>query len=495
MPQSDNYFMGIDGFVWFVGVVEDRKDPELQGRCRVRCLGFHSPSLTDIPTSDLPWAHVMHPVTDPAMHGMGNSPSWLVEGSWVIGFFRDAVEKQQPIIIGSLPGQPSKVADFKTGFNDPRHKESTQVDEEGKKIYAYNPEDENEYGSYPLGALKDTKDKKKGKFTRPSGHTYRETDTSRLSRGVTSETHGALEKRRKTRRTSIPTATRPHIPSVEDASVLGTGRPDPVVLWNEPHPKGLTKDADPYVSAKYPLNHVFESEAGHIMEVDDTPGGERLLREHSSGTFEEIHPLGDKVVKVVGSNYEIIAGSSNVLIKGNVNLTIEGTKKELIKGNYILEVEGDYTRKIHKNERVKVGAGKSGGNLESEIRGNYSYNINDEVKGRVGKDQTVTVLGNEIRAVEGFYKHTVTDDITQKTTSGSMIRSAFLDIVEEAGFDFSVKSLEVDIRSAWSTTIKAGIDITEIAGNKIIETAGTTIDSTAGTIYTIVGTTKVDINP
>jgi len=492
---NEQFYMGKDGFAWFVGVVEDRDDPDQQGRVRVRCLGHHTDNVIELPTTDLPWAHVMHSVTDPSMHGMGNSSSWLVEGSWVMGFFRDAIEKQYPLIMGSLPGNPIAPADWRSGFNDPRHKENDlqpYYNVDGK-----NPEEYGEYGPYPLGAIKDTTlpKEKQTKFSRPSGHTYGETDTSRLARGVTSETHGALEKRRKTRRTSIPTATRPHIPSVEDASVLGTGRPDPVVLWNEPHPKGLTKDADPYVSAKYPLNHVFESEAGHIMEVDDTPGGERLLREHSSGTFEEIHPTGDKVVKVIGSNYEIIAGSSNVLIKGDVNLTIEGTKKELIKGNYILEVEGDYTRKIHKNERVKVGAGKSGGNLESEIRGNYSYNINDEVKGRVGKDQTVTVLGNEIRAVEGFYKHTVTDDITQKTTSGSMIRSAFLDIVEEAGFDFSVKSLEVDIRSAWSTTIKAGIDITEIAGNKIIETAGTTIDSTAGTIYTIVGTTKVDINP
>ena len=151
--EKENFFMGMDGFVWFVGVVEDRNDPERQGRCRVRCLGFHSPNLTDIPTSDLPWAHVMHPVTDPSMHGMGNTPSWLVEGSWVIGFFRDAVERQQPIIIGSLPGQPLSPADFKTGFNDPRHKESTQVDESGIKVYAGNPHDENEYGPYPFCLL------------------------------------------------------------------------------------------------------------------------------------------------------------------------------------------------------------------------------------------------------------------------------------------------------------------------------------------------------
>ena len=95
---EQSYFMGQDGFIWFVGVVEDRNDPELLGRVRVRCLGFHTEDLNSLPTTDLPWAHVMHPVTDPSMHGMGSTPSFLVEGSWVIGFFRDAQEKQQPII-------------------------------------------------------------------------------------------------------------------------------------------------------------------------------------------------------------------------------------------------------------------------------------------------------------------------------------------------------------------------------------------------------------
>ncbi len=84
---EQSYFMGQDGFIWFVGVVEDRNDPERIGRVRVRCLGFHTEDLNLLPTIDLPWAHVMHPVTDPSMHGMGNTPSFLVEGSWVIGFF------------------------------------------------------------------------------------------------------------------------------------------------------------------------------------------------------------------------------------------------------------------------------------------------------------------------------------------------------------------------------------------------------------------------
>ena len=504
--NETSYFMGRDNFVWFTGVVEDRNDPYKQGRVRVRCVGHHTPDLTILPTSELPWAHVMHPVTDPSMHGMGNSPSWLVEGGWVVGFFLDD-DLQQPLIIGSLPGQPSTPADNKTGFNDPRHKESQQVDKTYNiKYYAAggNPEDYGEYGPYPLGATKDTTvpEEEQTTFSRSSGHTYGETDTSRLGQGVVSETHGALVNRRKTRRTTIPTATRPYIPTVEDASVLGTGVVDPVVTWDEPHPKGLTKDASPYVSGKYPYNHVYESECGHIMEIDDTRGGERLHREHCSGTFEEWHPTGDRVIKVVGSNYEIVAGSSNVIISGDVNLTIEGTKKELIKGNYILEVEGDFTRKVHKNERVKIGAGQTGGNLETEIRGNYSYNINDNVKGRVGKDVDITVLGNELRVVEGSYEHTVTDDITQKSTTGSMIRTAKLHIAEAAAEGYSVKSDTVDIRAATTTALKSETSYTNTAGTSITQSSGTTLDSTAGTIYTIksgggspTATNKVDINP
>ena len=38
-------FMGLDGFCWFIGVVEDREDPEQLGRIRVRALGLHTEDL------------------------------------------------------------------------------------------------------------------------------------------------------------------------------------------------------------------------------------------------------------------------------------------------------------------------------------------------------------------------------------------------------------------------------------------------------------------
>ena len=100
--MNENYFMGLDGFVWFTGVVENRNDPAKLGRVQVRCLGYHTEDLNDIPSADLPWAHVMHPVTDPSMQGMGNTPSFLTEGTWVIGFFRDANEKLFTAIYSSM---------------------------------------------------------------------------------------------------------------------------------------------------------------------------------------------------------------------------------------------------------------------------------------------------------------------------------------------------------------------------------------------------------
>ena len=122
--------MGMDGFVWFTGVVEDRDDPDQLGRGRVRCLGFHTEDKTRIPTADLPWAHVMHPITDPSMNGMGHTPSFMVEGTWVLGFFRDAEDKQQPIIIGTLPCVPELLGNPNLGFSDPNRRSDDKTKDE-----------------------------------------------------------------------------------------------------------------------------------------------------------------------------------------------------------------------------------------------------------------------------------------------------------------------------------------------------------------------------
>ena len=404
--MQENYFMGLDGFVWFTGVVEDRNDPSKLGRVRVRCLGFHTEDLTKIPTIDLPWAHVMHPTTDPCMQGLGNSPSFLVEGSWVVGFFLDAVEKQQPLIIGSLPGIPKNVADHTKGFNDPRSGQSTQDDYIGTPTY----------GPYPGDP--------------ESGHTIEQPDTSMLARGETSEDHKSLIDRRVAQQLKIPIATKPNIGTVSDT--LKTTQE--ASTFDEPDAKSTLPTDSPYTASQYPYNHVFESESGHVMEIDDTPEKERLLRYHKRGTFEEIHPNADRVVKVIGDNYEVIMQNNNVFVNGTVNLTT-GPCNHLVRGDYVLEVEGNYTRKIHKSEQVKIGARGSeagGGNLEEEINGNHSFNVVNSVKGAIGttktgtsKDFDITIGGSETRSVGGSQRTVVTKDILFASTEDEMILSSF----------------------------------------------------------------------
>lgn len=90
----------------YFGIVEDRLDDLKIGRCRVRIAGIHSPDPTELPTSDLPWAKPILPITSASVSGVGHAPVGLVEGSLVMVVFADE-DKQQPYIIGSLAGIPA----------------------------------------------------------------------------------------------------------------------------------------------------------------------------------------------------------------------------------------------------------------------------------------------------------------------------------------------------------------------------------------------------
>jgi hypothetical protein len=94
-------YQGKTGFNWFTGVVEDRNDPLFLNRVRVRIYGSHSHDKQMIATTDLPWSEVMMPTTSPSLSGLGTTTHGLVEGSTVMGFYRDHLEINEPITTGS----------------------------------------------------------------------------------------------------------------------------------------------------------------------------------------------------------------------------------------------------------------------------------------------------------------------------------------------------------------------------------------------------------
>ena len=113
MMENKNNFAGKDGFIWWTGIVEDIQDPLKLGRCRIRCLGWHSPNKMQLPTNMLPWAIPSVPINVSNVY----APK---EGDMIFGFFLDGESAQQPVMLGSFPSIPLKAPNRQEPFTDPR---------------------------------------------------------------------------------------------------------------------------------------------------------------------------------------------------------------------------------------------------------------------------------------------------------------------------------------------------------------------------------------
>ena len=100
MKLQDDQFVG-GGFAWFTGVVEDINDTEYLNRVKVRAFGYHSDDKGEVPTDALPWATVMQSTLNAGHRGVGSNHQ-LVPGTWCIGFFRDGLSAQDPVIMGTV---------------------------------------------------------------------------------------------------------------------------------------------------------------------------------------------------------------------------------------------------------------------------------------------------------------------------------------------------------------------------------------------------------
>lgn len=102
-------------------------------------------------------------------------------------------------------------------------------------------------------------------------------------------------------------------------------------------------------AARYPYNKVTKTESGHVVEIDDTPGKERLHVFHKSGTYVEIDQVGRMVIKGVNDRFDITVKDNNVYVGGNINLTVKGNVSATISGSVNATVSGSTTWKCPTN--------------------------------------------------------------------------------------------------------------------------------------------------
>lgn len=97
---------------------------------------------------------------------------------------------------------------------------------------------------------------------------------------------------------------------------------------------------NPY-AAKYPYNLVYQSQSGHAVEIDDTPGAERIHVYHKSGSFVEIDNEGKMVIKSVNDSFDITGGVKNIYVKGNCNLQSDGELNITSNGDLTMVTQGN----------------------------------------------------------------------------------------------------------------------------------------------------------
>ncbi len=443
--------MTTDGFtsppVFFTGVVEDVLDPKQMGRVRVRCFGFHTADKTQIPTEALPWALVSMPVTSAAMSGLGQSPTGILPGSWVWGFFRDGPSCQDPFVCGSIPST-TQGGDRTKGFSDPS-------------------------GTHPINP---------GQIDNP------------IEARSEFQQSGAYQTRIDLRQEKIETAVPPKLESVS------IPEPDSYYTrktWDGPDIKSL-------VQPVYPNNLVTRSLSGHVTESDDTPAYSRQLSQHRSGTYEETYDSGDRSVTVVGDNYVVILKSNSIYVKGSSTITIDGDFRQLVKGNYHLEVEGNKTEYVKGSRQSKIGNSE-----QIEIGQDRAVNISGDNKLRIGSDSTLIIDGDSSSTIAGNKDETVagdsglivggdrqeySDGVLEVSAGGHLVLASAeeMKIETKTNFNLAADGNQVVTIAGSQTNTVSGSSTDNITGAKSLTAASTTTSTSGNQSFTPGGNVSVN---
>lgn len=198
---------------------------------------------------------------------------------------------------------------------------------------------------------------------------------------------------------------------------------------------------------EYPYNKVTQTESGHVIEVDDTPGAERVHIYHKSGTFIEIDSTGSFVKRSKGSSYEIVDRNGKIAISGKADISVNGACNIFVGNDANIEVEGDTNILCH-NDITAMAGGKlnlsavedvniAGGNVRLQAFNNFD--ITSNVNLNLHTDKTIYMHSNtEIKVqAEDYYNK----------LSGSMFNQAAGEFHFKSSGTFNVDGSEAYINS------------------------------------------------
>lgn len=226
----------------------------------------------------------------------------------------------------------------------------------------------------------------------------------------------------------------------------------------------------PY-KGQYPYNKVTQTESGHIIEIDDTSGAERIHVYHKSGTYMEIDANGSIVRRTKGSSYEIIDKNGYISVSGDASLSVKGSVKIYVGNDADIEVDGDVNIQC-KNDITMMAAGRVDISATEEIN-LHSANVNIEA------DVNLSLKGD----INAFL---TTTDLYTKANNNSyheVLKNAY----NKTGESFYVQAAE-------SVYQKAGTSIFNQASSEIHNKSGGSFNADGSQVYLNSGTSSASQN-
>lgn len=216
----------------------------------------------------------------------------------------------------------------------------------------------------------------------------------------------------------------------------------------------------PPYQTKYPFNHVYESESGHLLEFDDTPGFERIQLIHRSGTFDEIHPNGLKVEKVVNDSYRYYLKNEFKHTEGKQFHTID--KGVRILANTDGDDDAHYTICVGPNSNFNI----------TTVDGQVNFYVNKEFQVFANADVNIDCENAKI--------HSRGDTIIHTEGDADWYVEGDMRLTVDGSF-YQTIGVNKDTLVLNDYTKTVSHDYTSVAGNIISDTAGTDHTTTAGT--------------
>ncbi|QOI66648.1 baseplate hub structural protein / lysozyme R [Erwinia phage FBB1] len=222
----------------------------------------------------------------------------------------------------------------------------------------------------------------------------------------------------------VPAPTR--TPKSVGAAVAVSTSDDPSEPWTPTDSRILFKEPASSYKGEYPYVQTLNTEGGHVLEFDNTPGQERYRLYHPTGSYEEVAPDGRRTNKTVSDDYYMIQGDGNKLVSGDSKTNVggnevyynmgslrrqtDGSETILIRGDESKTVEGDGTLYVKGNIKIIVDGNADvqvKGNAEVKVEGNCNADVEGDYELKVGGNLTWSVGGNINQSVTGSWTQTM----------------------------------------------------------------------------------------